>query len=1345
MWQPCRVTVSGAARRDFLVSYAAESAADRRWAEWIAWTLEESGHAADGFGQPDEAGASRPFSVYLDAWDEVAGDNTAGWLDSGLRLADRVVVVLSRAFLAQLANRAPGQAAWQAKWVEPAGAARRILPVRIDRCQPDGLLATIRPIDLAEHTESEAKTTLLTQVGAALVGRAKPAARPSWPGRPEGTRAAALPEASERVTRGAPSPRDELLDRVEMITRLRHPRARITAVPERASAPAHLWFEDHDDDGFPRHRAICVCVGPLSPQLMDRFADTLRDRYRDGGDRLEVVLVFFGDQQATDELRRHAATRYIALRSWLEYQGILDFRSYVERQTDRLAKDRVYPPELYVPQRLTRLDVPGRAPVDDALGEVVSWLSTDGPRFVLLLGDAGRGKTFLLHELARVMPEKLPHLTPMLIDLRDLDKSHDLDKLVAAHLAGADERRFDLAAFHYLLREGRIALLFDGYDELAIRVGYSRATDHLNTLFAAAVGSSKVVVTSRTQHFLRDDDVRNALGQSVEMISGSRLARVEKFTREQVRQFLVRRYRAELLAGSVPDRQRAELLVASAPDHERAATRGTRPGPAGNDSCRDVEALAEERADQRIALMASIDDLSGLAANPRLLSFIADLSGQQLAQARSKGRTVDPAVVYDTIVRDWLDHETRRANRRGAEMSLDDEERLDAATQIALALWRSSERSIGIEQLEETAAAFLATLTETHGLDNAMTAQLIGSDTLLSRDENGRFSFIHSSIMEYLVAVELVDTLHRDGLDRPGSIEKHPTWPFRRRGRVRQTTELLAAAAISDLTADFLLDLAGSERIDALCYLLTNSRGVPAQAKANALTLIHRVNARRQRSVDLVGADLAGQDLSGQNFAKQNLSWADLSGANLTDVRLDGADLTEANLTGATLTRTVFDGAQLPRAVLRSATARYSQWGQANLTGADLTGADLEAAMFAEVDLTTATLTDSRWGQAVVLGGGFPGGFAPTDTAWPGDARPYVQTGHLGTSFAVAFVPTGNHLATVFGDGTVRMWKTTTGQSLTGLTRRVPGVSDMALSPDGSVLATVSTVGTVRLWNPETGAGRFTIKGDGNWGYALAFSPDGSTLAIAGANGLVKLWNPATGHRDAVLVGHTRPVRAVVFSPDGNTITTASDDGTIRLWETASLATRLTLRGPTAVAVAFSPDGRTLASATDSPDVDLWDPVTGERRQILRGHPEWVRAVAFSPGGDTLAAACSDGVVVLWDTRTWQRSGILARHANSVGAIAFSPDGATLATGSSDGTTRLWDIRTRTEIVTMIPLPGDGWAALLPDGRYKISGQPYNLFWWRLGDHRFGPGALDRFFPTIRRIDDDEPLPRPTA
>ena len=144
---------------DFFISY---TQADRAWAEWIAWALEDDG-----------------YRVLVQAWDFVPGSNWVKRMDEGVRDAARTIAVLSGAYLGSVYGGAEWQAAWAA---DPAGAGRKLLAVRVADCQRPGLLAGVAGIDVHGLTEAAARSRLREAVTAALTGRAKPAAPPGFPG-----------------------------------------------------------------------------------------------------------------------------------------------------------------------------------------------------------------------------------------------------------------------------------------------------------------------------------------------------------------------------------------------------------------------------------------------------------------------------------------------------------------------------------------------------------------------------------------------------------------------------------------------------------------------------------------------------------------------------------------------------------------------------------------------------------------------------------------------------------------------------------------------------------------------------------------------------------------------------------------------------------------------------------------------------------------------------------------------------------------------------------------------------------------------------------------------------------
>jgi tetratricopeptide (TPR) repeat protein len=140
------------------VSYAQ---ADRAWAEWIGWLLEEDG-----------------YRVLIQAWDMVAGSNWISRMDQGARRAGRTVAVLSPDYLLSVY----GTTEWQAAWVEdPQGLRRKLVTVRVRGDWPMGLLAGVVSIDLVGLSEAAARRRLRDDVTAAVLGRAKPGSLPPFP------------------------------------------------------------------------------------------------------------------------------------------------------------------------------------------------------------------------------------------------------------------------------------------------------------------------------------------------------------------------------------------------------------------------------------------------------------------------------------------------------------------------------------------------------------------------------------------------------------------------------------------------------------------------------------------------------------------------------------------------------------------------------------------------------------------------------------------------------------------------------------------------------------------------------------------------------------------------------------------------------------------------------------------------------------------------------------------------------------------------------------------------------------------------------------------------------------
>ncbi len=159
----------GLDEREFFVSY---TGADQAWAEWVAWELEGAG-----------------YTTVLQAWDFVAGSNFADAMDRALKAARHLLAILSPAYL----RSRYGKAEWLHAFIQdPTGEDRRLVPVRVEDCDPEGLMQGVVYIDLVGLDEASARERLLEKVAGALRGHARPASRPRFPTAP--ARKAAAPE-----------------------------------------------------------------------------------------------------------------------------------------------------------------------------------------------------------------------------------------------------------------------------------------------------------------------------------------------------------------------------------------------------------------------------------------------------------------------------------------------------------------------------------------------------------------------------------------------------------------------------------------------------------------------------------------------------------------------------------------------------------------------------------------------------------------------------------------------------------------------------------------------------------------------------------------------------------------------------------------------------------------------------------------------------------------------------------------------------------------------------------------------------------------------------------------------
>jgi WD40 repeat protein len=1084
--------------------------------------------------------------------------------------------------------------------------------------------------------------------------------------------------------------RDDFFARVVEATRVRHPGATVTERPHEG----YLRVTSPRPGGITEQWPVGVLTGPATEDAIREFATGVHAQFASRDPQVPSELVHAGPA-ADPGLTRLARQRGIRLRSLIEYQGMLDQRALAHAQQERLLTDRIYAEHLYVPQRF-RPAGDNNEPRHNLLDQAVDWLAADSAQLLIVLGDFGRGKTAFLRQLARTLPAELPGLLPILVELRALEKAPTLEALLVLHLASQGVPDIDVAKLRYMVRSGRLALLFDGFDELELRVGYDNAADYLRILLASVTGQAKVVMTSRTQHFRSNQQVLDV------RVSGSHVVLLEDLSDDQIAEFLTKLY-----------------------DGDR------------------------DRAQARLALIQGIGNLHGLAHNPRMLAFIAALDDARLRAVKGE---LSAAQLYGEIIDFWLSRETERhAHQRGMP-TLSKRERLDACTGLALRLWASKDPTIALGDLSAEVSATLTGLAE-RGFSDEQASHSIGSGSLLVRTEDGAFAFVHQSVMEWLVAAAAAHD-PRHTLILTGRRMSRLMAEFYADLAGHDTARAWTDAILAD---DQATEVAKQNALLIPGRVEHPVAAVPERRATNLGGVDLRgydLDSANLYGADLRFADLRGMRLRGTILSGASLYGADLRGARLTSCELYGAVLTGSRWDRAAVLDSLIDLAPELRAAAvhgrDRADAMIAPQPRPYRVAYSPDGTLLAVASYDFIEILDTDgyqsirvlRPDADQVESIA--------FSPDGTLLAVAAQTHealvldVTTGKIVNRLrghgdpvnAVAFSPLGTEIATASVDGTARTWHLADGTSVVS-PFKARAVRSVAYSADGVRLAIGADDGTAAIWDPPH---RLTAIRYNSGVSAVAFSPDGTLLATGQYFGLASLVDAWSGAERATFPS-SGGVVDLAFSPDGSLLVGAFIAGGACVWDVTTQQILHKAPGDGTYGVAFTPDGTELA-ITSPAQLSVLSLANGTTTVVRRSEHRWAQ-VEFLDGGSVkskfegepfcdwdlahgtprrrggetrsrtavsrdrsqIALANEGGVSIHNVDRASVMAELRPVHVGVVNDLGFSPDGRLLVTASQDGTFRLWD-RSRAVAETTAPgVPGPATAVTFtPDGTHVMIG-----------------------------------------
>jgi hypothetical protein len=196
---------------------------------------------------------------------------------------------------------------------------------------------------------------------------------------------------------------------------------------------------------------------------------------------------------------------------------------------------------------------------------VKDWLLEQSQKQIALLGEYGQGKsTTALMTTYHLIKENLPEQrVPILIELRGKSPRNMTPEEIVA--AWAFPYRINPQAVLKLLIAGRIFLILEGFDEMAL-IGDSEARlAHFRTLWKFCYPLSKIMITGRPNFFLDDGEMKAALGISKSIAAGPycEAAQLEPFSITQIEDALravAPQTRAEIVALARADEKFKEIV-----------------------------------------------------------------------------------------------------------------------------------------------------------------------------------------------------------------------------------------------------------------------------------------------------------------------------------------------------------------------------------------------------------------------------------------------------------------------------------------------------------------------------------------------------------------------------------------------------------------------------------------------------------------------------------------------------------------------------------------------------------------------------------------------------------------
>ena len=196
-------------------------------------------------------------------------------------------------------------------------------------------------------------------------------------------------------------------------------------------------------------------------------------------------------------------------------EGLVNWRDYTRELSRRVHHSKLPDSQFTVsdvftpPNCIVGSGDSGRT--EPLLAVLNSWLTDSGHRHIALLGDYGQGKSTAALVFAQsLLEDKDSTRVPILIELRGTSPRN----LTPMQLLGAWASKYNInpQSLWHMHMAGRLLLIFEGFDEMALVGDVEMRIKHFRTLWEFCCPRAKILITGRPNFFFDDQEMTASLG-----------------------------------------------------------------------------------------------------------------------------------------------------------------------------------------------------------------------------------------------------------------------------------------------------------------------------------------------------------------------------------------------------------------------------------------------------------------------------------------------------------------------------------------------------------------------------------------------------------------------------------------------------------------------------------------------------------------------------------------------------------------------------------------------------------------------------------------------------------------